>query len=166
MAAPSPVISSRQFQRGGFAPHGEFRVHYEQGLLMWENRGPFNREALQCYGRARSEAYARWQLDEHWVAAVVDWQGSALMPPDAFEAYRAGFERFMAGHHSLVAVAWVQHPGCEGLDFMVERFAPLFERYGLPLRVFDALEPAADWARQQLARRAGAPAPAEAVRSD
>jgi hypothetical protein len=146
------VISSQDFARGGFAPHGELSVRFDDGLLLWLNRGPFNLEALQCYGQARQAAFERWALDERWVAGVVEWQGSALMSPDAFQAYRLGFERFMASHHTLVAVAWVARPEVEGVDFMRDYFAPLFERHDLPLRLFAAREPAVAWAREQLSQ--------------
>lgn len=145
-------FSSRDLQPAGFAPHGEFSVRLSDGLVLWENRGPFNLEALQAYGQLRERAVRQWQLDRRWFAGVVSWKHSALMSPEAFSAYQAGFERFLGSTHTLVAVAWVVPPGLEGMDFMQPRFERLFAAHQLPLQVFDRLEPAVAWARALLAR--------------
>lgn len=144
------ILSSCDFAPSGFVPHGEFRCHLDQDILMWVSRGPFNLEALQAYGRVRREAFARWSLDARPVGAVMQWVHSALMSPEAFALYSQGFEAFMASHHTLIAVAWVGGPDVEGLNFMHAHFAPLFEMHGLPFRVFDEVAPAVAWVRPLL----------------
>jgi hypothetical protein len=157
---PADHLSSLAFTQGDFRPHGEFLCWMEDGLLMWESRGPFNLEALQAFGRTRQAAFARWGLDDRPLAAVMRWVGSALMSPEAFALYERSFEAFIASHHRYVAVAWVGGPEVEGLDLMRARYAPLFERHGLAFAVFADLDAAREWARPQLqAARKAASAP-------
>ena len=86
---PADHLSSLAFTQGDFRPHGEFLCWMEDGLLMWESRGPFNLEALQAFGRTRQAAFARWGLDDRPLAAVMRWVGSALMSPEAFADWLA-----------------------------------------------------------------------------
>jgi hypothetical protein len=123
------TLSSNDFAQPGFRPHGEFHCHLEGDILMWVSRGPFNLEALQAYGKVRRAAFERWDLGARPVGAV------------------------MASQHTLAAVAWVGNPDLvEGLDVMHEHYVPLFERHGLPFRVFDEAGPAIAWVRQVLQR--------------
>lgn len=147
------TLSSNDFAQPGFRPHGEFHCHLEGDILMWVSRGPFNLEALQAYGKVRRAAFERWDLGARPVGAVMEWVTSALMSPEAFALYRQGFDAFMASQHTLAAVAWVGNPDLvEGLDVMHEHYVPLFERHGLPFRVFDEAGPAIAWVRQVLQR--------------
>ena len=160
--SPDPdEISSLDFACGSFAPHGEFRARYDDGVLHWVNRGPFNVEALRQYGQARQAALARWQLADCPFVGLVEWRDSMLMSAEAFATYAEGFERFCAGPHRLQAVAWVARPGLEGLDIMQRHFGRLFQLHALPFRLFEAVEPARGWVLTCLAEaRQGPAAPA------
>lgn len=147
---PPDHLCSRDFTAGGFQPHGEFSCWMENGLLVWQARGPFNLEALQAYGRTRQAAFARWQLDDKPLAAILHWVGSALMSPEAFTHYERSFAAFIESRHHYVAVAWVGGPDIEGLDFMRSRFAPMFDRHGLAFNVFTDLDAARLWALPRL----------------
>lgn len=147
---PADYLCSNDFTQGGFRPHGEFSCWMEDGLLVWESRGPFNLEALQAYGRTRQAAFARWQLDDKPIAAVMHWVGSALMSPEAFACYARGFEAFIASRHHYAAVAWVARSEVEGVDLMRSRFEPLFKRHGLAFGVFPDMDTARRWAMQHL----------------
>jgi hypothetical protein len=148
--APTDRLCSNDFTEGGFRPHGMFSCWMEGDLLVWEARGPFNVEALQAYGRTRQAAFTRWQLDDRPLAAIMHWAGSALMSPDAFALYERAFEAFIVSRHHYVAVAWAGGPDIEGLDFMRQRFAPLFERHGLAFGVFPDIDAARRWALPKL----------------
>ncbi|MBH9552663.1 hypothetical protein [Inhella gelatinilytica] len=152
MSTADDLIDSATFERpGAFPAHGRFRARLLQGLLHWENEGPFNAEALRCYAQARDAAYARWGAQMSRVGGVVTWRDSVLMSPEAFEIYTQGFESFLARGSRLRAVAWVAAPAVEGLPFMVERFAKLFSQHGVAFRLFEQIEPATDWVRAELA---------------
>lgn len=151
MTTPTPdILCSTDFTEGGFRPHGWFSCHMEGELLVWEAHGPFNLEALQAYGRTRQAAFARWQLDDKPIAAVMHWVGSALMSPEAFAHYERCFAAFIESRHNYVAVAWVGGPDVEGLDFMRTRFAPLFDRHGLAFAVLADMPTARRWALPRL----------------
>ena len=156
---PANALSSDDFTLGGFRPHGRFSCWMEDGLLVWQARGPFNLEALQAYGRTRQAAFERWQLDDKPIAAVMHWVGSALMSPDAFAQYARNFEAFIASRHLYAAVAWVAHGEVEGLDLMRSRFEPLFAQHGLAFGVFPDMDTARRWALPRLhqARQAALP---------
>lgn len=153
------ILYSGDFLQGGFRPHGEFWCWMDQDVLMWRARGPFNLEALQAFAYTRRAAFTRWQLDERPLAAVMQWEHSALMSPEAFEAYQCSFDAFIQSRHHYVAVAWVGTAEVEGLDLMRLRYAPLFERHGLAFQVFPDVAPALRWARPLLlqARQAQLP---------
>lgn len=142
---PTERLCSSDFAEGGFRPHGEFACWMEQGLLIWEGRGPFNLEALQAYGRTRQAAFQRWQLNGKPIGAVMHWVDSALMSPEAFAHYERSFEAFIMSRHHYVAVAWAGDAGVEGLDLMQAKYAPLFERHGLAFGVFTDVELAKRW---------------------
>lgn len=138
-------ICSRDLPRSGFAPHGEFRMRYADGILHSHNIGPFNAEALRLYAQLRSTAFQRWQLSGQWIGGLASWEGSALMPPEAFEDYERGLAEFLRTEHRLAAVAWVSDAELEGMRFMVGRFGRLFEAAGMPFRLFTEQPAARSW---------------------
>jgi len=147
--ALAEVLSTNDLKDDGFAPHGEFRVGWRDGVVWWDAYGPFNLEALQRYDRMRHIARQRWLTKGQWFGGVVHWHDSALMSPEAFEAYTQGFVAVYGRPHRLAAVAWVADPELEGMHFMRKRFAALFAQYGLSMREFaDPLEADA-WVRAQ-----------------
>jgi hypothetical protein len=150
------VLSTNDLPGGGFAPHGEFRVGWRSGVVWWDAYGPFNLEALQRYERMRHVARKRWLSKGHWFGGVIHWHDSALMSPEAFEAYTQGFIAVYGRPHRLAAVAWVADPELEGMQFMRGRFVDLFQRYDLPMREFVRPEEADAWVRIQRDARAQA----------
>ncbi len=157
---PTPVsdevLSTNDLEDGGFAPHGEFRVGWRDGVVWWDAIGPFNLEALQRYERMRHVARQRWLVKGRWFGGVVHWHHSALMSPEAFEAYTQGFIAVYGRPHRLAAVAWVADPELEGMRFMRGRFAALFARYALPMQEFVHPHEADAWVRAQRDARAQA----------
>jgi hypothetical protein len=122
MAPTSYDLHSQDLPGGRFAPHGSFRVRWLDGVVWWDNHGPFNLEALQRYNQMRQVVREQWLLPGQWIAGVVHWHGSALMSPEAFDEYRQAFERVYRQPHRLVAVAWVTPPDLEGMDLMRRRW--------------------------------------------
>jgi hypothetical protein len=150
---PTPVsdgvMSTHDLPAAGFAPHGEFRVGWRDGVVWWDAIGPFNLEALQRYDRMRALARQRWLVKGRWFGGVVHWHHSALMSPEAFEAYTQGFVAVYSRPHRLAAVAWVADPELEGMRFMRRRFASLFEQYHLLMQEFEHPHEADAWVRAQ-----------------
>lgn len=150
---PTPVsdevMSTHDLQAPGFAPHGEFRVGWRDGVVWWDAIGPFNLEALQRYERMRALARQRWLVKGRWFGGVIHWHHSALMSPEAFDAYTQGFIAVYSRPHRLAAVAWVADPELEGMRFMRRRFASLFAQYGLPMGEFQHPHEADAWVRAQ-----------------
>lgn len=147
------AISTQDLHRSGFAPHGEFRLHYADGILRSHNLGPFNAEALRLYTQLRAAAFQRWQLSGRWISGLALWEGSALMPPQAFDDYERGLRDFLRTEHRLAAVAWVSEPELEGMQFMAERFGRLFAATGMPFRRFTQEAAARAWVLPHLEAR-------------
>lgn len=143
-------ISTQALQGGGFAPHGEFRLRFADGILYAHNIGPFNAEAMQLYARLRRMAYERWKLSGRWIGGIARWEGSTLMSPQAFDDYERGLMAFLSSEHRLVAVAWVADPELEGMRFMQERFGRLFRASDMPFQLFDSMAAAEAWVQPQV----------------
>lgn len=143
-------ISSQDLAGAGFAPHGEFRLRFADGILYALNRGPFNAEAMRLYGRLRQAAFERWQLSGRWIGGIASWEGSVLMSPEAFDDYERGLAAFLRTEHRLVGVAWVAEPELEGMAFMQERFARLFRATEMPFQLFGQMAAAQAWLQPQV----------------
>jgi hypothetical protein len=153
-----PRISSRDIPTGRFSAHGEIRIWIEGDVICYEATGPFNLEALQALAVARLKIMEQWHPVRR-VAAIVHWKNSALMSPEAFEAYRKGLTSFHQHRRNPVALAWVAAPEVEGMSLMVQNFQPVFESVGTNFRLFQTVEPARAWIEENLVRANQQPKP-------
>lgn len=151
-------LNSSQFSTGQFAPHGEFVLHSDGDILCYEASGPFNLEAIRALGITRIKAYETWQSSGIF-AAIVHWHTSALMSPEAFEAYRDGYAQFVRDMQPKSVVAWVALPDVEGMSIMVRKFADCFERTNTRFRLFTEMEPAYGWVLENLGELRATPTP-------
>lgn len=135
--------------KGRFAPHGEFTLRSDGEILCYEAVGAFNFESMQALHITRIKAYERWQPTQTF-AAVVHWHNSALMSPEAFQAYRQGYIQFIKDTQAKAVVAWVAAQGVEGMKLMVQTFAEVFEVTRTQFRFFTDVAPAHAWVREKL----------------
>ena len=135
---------------GPFAPHGEFTLTSVGEILCYEAAGPFNIETLQALRITRIKAYEKWQ-DSGTFAVIVHWHHSVLMSLEAFDAYRDGYIKFIESTHARAVIAWVATPDVEGMNFMVQRFADVFEQTNTQFRLFSDLAQGRAWVEENLA---------------
>ncbi|QTN29924.1 hypothetical protein HZ993_09000 [Rhodoferax sp. AJA081-3] len=147
----SPDLHTSAFSTGKFAPHGEFVLTSDGEVLCYEATGPFNVEAIRALGVTRRKAYKRWQPNGTF-AAIVHWHESALMSPEAFDAYRGGYVRFIQDVQPKSIVAWVAQPDVEGMYIMVQKFAEVFEHTQTDFRFFTEMDTAHRWVANALSR--------------
>lgn len=143
-------ISTDDHTRGPFAPHGRMRIRFQEGIYVYEASGPFNEETMAALAATRAEAMNRWPVAPGRGLVLVEWLGSAMMPPPAFRLFAEGYNRFAQGPRLLAAVAWVGQADTEGLGLMAEHFRQLYENNGARFRLFNDCDAAQAWLRAQL----------------
>ncbi|MDT8989913.1 hypothetical protein RQP54_03465 [Curvibacter sp. APW13] len=149
MQRPGLWLSSSDFAPGHFAPHGEFRLCVQGQLVLYEAHGPFNLQAVQGLGAAR-QALLQHLPPQGRFAAIVHFQGNAVMTADALEAWEQGLKQFAAQRSRIAGVAWVAAPEVEGIHFLLSLYRRIFEEARLPFAFFETMELARAWAAQQL----------------
>ena len=136
---------------GRFAAHGDFAIWTEGDVLCYEVTGPFNLEWVRALGEARQRIVAQWSPQRR-VGAVVHWKHSALMSPEALQAYEDGFSQFKQSHRGPIALAWVCAPEVEGMRLLAQRFEALFAASHTNFRLFANPAPARAWVDDWVAR--------------
>lgn len=127
-----------------FAPHGDFTIWTQGDILYYEVAGPFNLEWVRALGEARQRIIEQWKPQQR-VGAIVHWRHSALMSPEALEAYEAGFTQFKQRSRGAAALAWVASAEVEGMRLLSQRFHAIFESTITNFQMFDTMEPARAW---------------------
>lgn len=146
---PEPWFSSTDFADDIYPPHGEFRLRWDNNLVVYEARGPFNLQAIQGLALAREAFLKTLHSNSRWVA-VVHFQRSAIMTADAMQAWEQGLKQLLAQRTNGAALAWVAGQDVEGFHFMLSRYRRVFEEALLPFSFFDDMTAAREWAVQQL----------------
>lgn len=142
-------MSTDDFVRGPFPPHGHFRITHQNGIYLYEARGPFNEVTIEALAPVRAAVMQHWPVPMGEGLALVHWHDSAMMSPTAFELFSEGYRRFAKSPRLLKAVAWVGAPDTEGLDLIAYRFEQLYIDTDTPFRLFAEVEPALAWLRAQ-----------------
>lgn len=76
---------------------------------------------------------------------------SVLMSPEAFDAYRDGYIRFMETTQAKGLVAWVAAADVEGMAMMVQKFEQVFALTNTRFQLFADMAPARTWIEGNLA---------------
>lgn len=138
------ILKSSWDSTGRFAPHGEFTLHSEGRVLCYDAVGPFNLEGIEALRTTRIKTYEKWQSNGTFTA-IVHWHHSALMSPEAFDAYREGYLQFMRDRQPSAVVAWVAAPGVEGMGLMLKKFEDVFRLTNTRFCFFSDLGAAQSW---------------------
>ena len=148
---PSLKVKLSDIASSRFAAHGDFAIWTDGDLLCYDVTGPFNLEWVQALGLARKQIVSAWRPSNR-VAAIVHWHTSALMSPEALQAYEDGFAQFKQTSVGPAALAWVADASVEGMPLLRRHFETLFRKNATNFRFFDDPVAARDWAEQEVAR--------------
>lgn len=157
--ANGDVLTTIDFSRGKFLPHGLVNVRHAEDILRVEARGPFNVELMQALGQLRRALAEKLRSSARFGHMLII-QGSALMSPEAFDRYRDdrtavyGTEIRFPCAHALVVGADV-----EGWELMASRIQEIYRSDGVPYRVFAGEAEARAWLLAEIAAARPVPEP-------
>jgi hypothetical protein len=138
------VVSSR------FQPHGLVDIAFVGDILLYECRGPFNKELVESLAVAQLEILQAANHQGPWVSICL-MRNSAVGSPEAFARYSELMHAAKPAQFIPIATAFSVAPEVEGGRLMMPRYAAIYTDIGRPFRIFEQLDEATAWARALIA---------------
>ena len=145
-------LAPEEFSTRLFSPRGRYSGHRAGQIVHSDVVGPINEEFFREFGPRLHEFYAAVRADGSF-AAVTHFHESMLMSPRALDAFTVLITDLVHKGIGAAAVAYVADPEVEGRWIMEQTITSKIVRpLGFPFRLFERVDAAEQWARDQLAQ--------------
>lgn len=134
-----------------FKPHGEYNGTIADAVVTAHVTGPFNREMVVALAGKVADFY-RSLPREHKAGGITVFHESMMFTADAIDAFRELIAYELSLLPQGIVVAHVAGPEVEGHFLMPGIFAKsVYGPTGIPYQVFETIEAAERWVREQIA---------------
>jgi len=121
----------------------------EGQILICDAVGPFDKDLVQAIAGVEINLFKEIIADGEWADLTII-RKSALASSEAIQTFKAYLKILTENGINSCASALVIEDMVDGAKFMVPLIVKVFEETGTNLKVFNDLEKAKDWIRQQL----------------
>ncbi|MES2068850.1 MAG: hypothetical protein V4488_00780 [Pseudomonadota bacterium] len=139
-----PQRSTDQYTVGRFRSHGSSTMRFEDGILYYVTRGPFNLQLVQASELALRDLLAEVQPQLPWGEIVVV-EGSALLATEVLDALQRLIAALARDGLAAVATAMVAAPEVEGISITRKLVARIYAADGRPFQYFEHEQDAQAW---------------------
>lgn len=150
--SPNGIVrrSTQDVTSSRFQPHGLVEITFEGDILLYECRGPFNKELVESLAVAQLEILQAANHHGPWVSICL-MRNSAVGSPEAFARYSELMHTAKPAQFIPIATAFSVAPEVEGGRLMMPRYAAIYTDIGRPFKIFEQLDEATAWARALIA---------------
>lgn len=138
------VVASR------FRPHGLVEIVFEGDILLYECRGPFNKELVESLAVAQMDILQAAAPRGPWVSICLLCD-SAVASPEAFARYSELMHSPKPAQFIPIATAFSVASEVEGGRLMLPLYTAIYADIGRPFQCFEQLDHAKAWARSLIA---------------
>ena len=144
------ILTTDEFNRQLFRPHGRVAFAREGQVLVCEAIGPFNKELVEAVVGVTANLIAEMTQHGKW-GAIIEIRKSALASSEVLAAYTAYLQQLVAAGVASCITAMVIAHDVEGCLLMQQHFVKAYADAGLLLAVFENVGDAKTWVASQLA---------------